>query len=384
MKWVTSITPKTILLKPVPLVWVLLLVLAFSMGIVTLIRNAEMAQRPAGRIVFSGDLQPPYTDRFPPVYLMDADGGHKVVLGRRFSGSPAWSPAGKWLALGCADPDWICILDPSGFFNDFTYPPKKDFISYGNYDPVQKLPLPEDCLSIDLERRKVTLDWSPEGERLVMTCHSLYTDEANKICILGSTGSQRCWDYSDRDYTIINAAWAPAQDLFAITVDTKQGPKILLDNPGGEKTRILADGWSAKWSPDGKSMAFMRYADGVITVQGDQVEWYPYLRRSGLALMNLNGVFQRWLIAPEEDLFKDGKTPNDQEVRLRHIGFNDCAGTYCQITWSPDGRYILFSADYGMYGNYQQLMRYDLWTQEIYFPTKECVHCGPPAWGDYP
>ncbi len=378
---------KKFIIPRLSILWFLVLILMSALVVLYFWQRHDELDAPArGRIIFHVQADGPQGH----FYVMDANGGHLWDLGKKFTGSAAWSRDGKWVAIGCENPDFICILETATFFDapsfdGFTYPPKQHF--YG-IEPAKQFPLPDFCKTIKLEDRVIDFAWSPTGDRLALSCQGSSSPETRQgqVCIQAMNGPQNCWDYRQWDYSIYHVAWSPHEDVLAITIEgPDQGPKVLLDDTTGKHPRILADGWSAEWSPDGKFFAYMRHSDAWYDWRAGQLKTTDPDIRSGLALMNLNGQFLRWLIAPMEHV-SSGETQAFPEHLLYFIGFDRCwgRGGFCRLTWSPDARYIMFTADYGGDGNFQQLMRYDMWTQEVTLPFPFSPYCGPPAWGNYP
>ncbi len=362
---------------------IIFLILFFSVVTWTLVQKIELDKNPPGRIIFRAVID--LGDYSPHYFIMDPDGGHIVPLYLKYTGSPAWSGNGRWIALGCEDSSSICILDTKDIYNRFVYPQDKTGGAYYSFEPVRQIPLPEPCILIPEKSRNIRLSWSPENERLALTCNSFITEGLDKICVIRFPTESLCWDYQDQGVNSIeNVDWSPHQDTLAISIAGKNGPQIMLAGVDGKNSKVLTDGWSAGWSPDGKQIAFMRFADGTLIRENDQLVLKDGLPLSGLAVVDASGQNFHWLIAPKSELYENGNKPTQLEELSKNIGFSDCDGTRCGLDWSPDGRYLIFSADYGAYGNFKRIMRYDLWTQEITIPFALSDHCEEPAWGNYP
>jgi dipeptidyl aminopeptidase/acylaminoacyl peptidase len=145
--------------------------------------------------------------------------------------------------------------------------------------------------------------------------------------------------------------WSPVEDLLAIT-SKEEVRKIYLVGPDGKNPVYLTDGITADWSPDGQQIAFTR--------------------GFGIAVINKDGSGFRLL-------YEGPATP---ELQGDDIFFN--CGPGCPLSWSPDGRYIVFQAELCGAGGCYQIFRFELETKEMV-----CLSCfnhrnygyADPDWG---
>ena len=297
--------------------------------------------------------------------MMDSNGDNLRWVGG-FSGSPAWSPDGKLVAVGCPQDGQapvLCILDIS------TLPDRRDF-PIGNQvsSPliVNRIQLPDQCK--DIERQQsfpqsgiLSTSWSHDATRIAVVCGNEVQGFPKLVCILSLDGNKACWDDS-AGADIYRAIWSPAEDLLAVSGPGDPTSKIYLVNPDGTNPTYLADGWSPEWSPDGQQLAF---------IAAERVEADKY--RIGIAAIGIDGTHQHWLFRPDASEGSDG------------VIFFDCAGIggTCRLTWSPDGRYIAFvSSDVDIYSYH--LYRLDTRTGKITILLDRMIFdwlIAEPDWG---
>jgi Tol biopolymer transport system component len=272
---------------------------------------------PQGTILFSTYINEPapHTE----YYLMNADGTPLANIGE-FTGFSAWSPDGKTLAIGCADPQQICILDMTRVLVYRSFP----IYVPENYKTliIQKLDLPAQCKAVNMSSWGInSLSWSRDGKRLIVVCESNPSEPPrSEVCIVSLSNASDCWT-AENTAGVNKAAFSPTEDILAIS---RNGMVEIVDEAGNSIQQLIA-GTNPAWSPDGKRLVYFAYYNdgprngiGIINKDGTNSQW--------LYLQPGNGEFEEFLCALCEGYFTGG------------------------VSWSPDGKYITFSADY--LGNY--------------------------------
>jgi Tol biopolymer transport system component len=282
---------------------------------------------------------------------MDADGNFIRKVGE-FGGSPTWSPDGKFIAVGCEKE--ICILDFA------TMPDMRNNLGMRSNSPksAYRLPAPDRCEEKvnyghgELYSGILSMSWSPSGKKLAVVCGSEDPKEVRSVCILSLDGGTECWDES-LSQDIYRAVWSPMdENVIAIAGPSvaENTSEITLVNARGQNPIQLARGWSPEWSPDGKQIAYAQMTQ----------------EHLGIAIINRDGTGFRWA-----------------NHAIQNFDY-DCrrfTGT-CRLSWSPDGRYIVFTSPWFM-GIGLELYRIDLQTEKIIRLVDDTYFRYPaePDWG---
>jgi Tol biopolymer transport system component len=283
------------------------------------------------------------------LYVMDGNGCFPRLVLPEASGSPAWSPDGNQLAIGCANNGFLCILDIKKTL---------DTCSGGQRDVGQcsaailrRFALPSD---IGGDERMYNISWSSDGSQIATEGGSATTSERS-IYILTLAG-EGVWEILMRGQGAFNIAWSPIDDQLALS-------GLVFINLKSDHVRG-ANGLYPAWSPDGKKIAF-------VTISLDQNK-EPY----GIAAINLASGNLSWLYEPIPRDDKYYFPPNNLVIR-------DDGRYHRLLCWSPDSQYMAFTAEYGL-GSMSHIFRLDIKTGEIVNLTakiKEGEAFYAPAWG---
>jgi WD40 repeat protein len=323
---------------------------------------------PAGRIAF---LKSPEITAHNGLDLVLADGeGNNLRYIGFFTGSPAFSPKGNLLAIGCkpSHPDSegtteICIVDIEKFLSTRDQIP---FDLYYDTNTVitSKVALPEQCLGFRYLQDQplegiLSLDWSPAGDAILVVCGNLKTRE---VCILPINGKSDCWDDA-ASTNVMRAVWSPIdENSIAISGLGYPTSMISIVDRNGSNIRSINVGMNPEWSPDGKKIAYVE----LITDSTSDSNGY------GVAAINIDGSSHVWLYKPD---------PEKPESFINLYSWD--GGWPSRLAWSPDGKYIVFSAQRGDMYN-MSLFRLNITTGEITYFVDSPLFKNPivePDWG---
>lgn len=304
-----------------------------------------------GSIIFKSAIQG--QNQSYGFFLMNENGRILRNLGT-YTGSSAWSPNGSLLAVGCKDINQICILDMSriGTYQNFPI----NWPKYSGTWESEVISLPKECSEIILEDRGVTsLSWSRDGNKLAVVCKNYNKKEpVTKVCIIPISGVSECWSNNNSEF-VQSASFSPIEDLLVIS---RQG-KIEITNYNGDTIKDLTDGYNPVWSPDGNKIAYSSYSENG--------------NRSGIAMIDKEGKNIEWLYEQPKK--------GEYEEYLCTI----CNVDHRGISWSPDGKYLVFSATY--LGDYTEfIFKLEVTSRQITIlvnPFDFLSYSYDPNWGPF-
>ena len=159
----------------------------------------------------------------------------------------------------------------------------------------------------------VTPRWSPDSSRLAYAASQTGKESYVYISDLSQSPSPRLSDISSDEV----GDWSSDGNSVVFSSSNLSTPGIHDRNPDGVNQRQVSCGndYGAKWSPDNKKLAFISDRDG-----------YPNLY-----------VIERGI--------DDPKCSADPESTLGLYQLTDTEGSEYDISWSPDGRQILFVSE---------------------------------------
>jgi WD40 repeat protein len=366
---------KTILRKPMP-VWILavLLIVTIILIVQMFFLNSRIHESPEGRILFWHQPAAGSYDQHYGLYSMDGDGNNIHYLGS-FTGSPAWSSDGNYIAVGCWNYDeGVCILDTNTLHDFRRFPIATSPLGSSIRKDTKRIALPRACQeAITADWGIQSISWSADGEKIAVVCGN-EPQKYHEVCILSLNGDAYCWDHSI-SRSVIRAVFSPVEDRLAISNYPAYGTQIYLVNPDGSDPVYLADGWSPEWSPDGSQVAFIRFEEGSYwrddngNVHVD--ETHSTYRE--IAVINKDGTgLHRVYWRPE----------TSEYISFISLKCGTIGGA-CRLAWSPDGRYIALSASYEG-GNIYGTFRLDLKTSKVIFlmdPNSMIGYNGELDWG---
>ena len=159
----------------------------------------------------------------------------------------------------------------------------------------------------------VTPRWSPDSSRLAYAASQAGKESYVYISDLSQSPSPRLSDISSDEV----GDWSSDGNSVVFSSSNLSAPGIHDRNPDGVNQRQISCGndYGAKWSPDNKKLAFISDRDGTPNI---------YVIERGI---------------------DDPKCDADAESTLGLYQLTDTEGSEYDISWSPDGRQILFVSE---------------------------------------
>ena len=340
------------------------------------LQSSKSDSTPSGKIIFQWVKDYTSSGLIRELILMDGNGQNIHHIGI-FTGSPAFSPDGNRIAIGCpteqlsdqnsaAISTEICILEIEMSLDDVLEFPEET--NDPPYEVTDRLSLPEQCWGqndswgYNLNKGILSITWSPQADRLAIVCEDITTSD---VCILSMSGEARCWGQAAAE-GIYRVSWSPTDENILLTSGGQpRSSDIFLISPDGTNKRFLTTGWSPEWSPNGSKIAY-------IEKQQETDENSPLFN---IAVINSDGSGHEWLYQPD---------PQEQETVIyfdynRSFSFINAVNV---LAWSPDAKHLVFSGV--QYHKGMRLYRLDMETGEIVILVYESVFenwVAEPDWG---
>ena len=265
------------------------------------------------------------------VYIMDRDGSNLVNLTN--------APSADGLPIPVPGRDQLAFVsDRDGDLLDL-------FLMDLNGENVTNITHTPDS-------NDIPIDWSPDGQYLVFVNDQSGSSEV----FLRQTDSGEVINLSERDDARAYSDWSSQTNRLILATDTEAGITLFTTDPNGSEHQPLTDGTypagGARWSPDGRQVAFMAIAPDSTSIDIFLVD------AAGGEPINLtqspsNDRFPRWSPDGSKIAFLSDRDGNHEIYVMNPDGSNPVNLTNSpaeesvqgDFAWSPDGRQILFHSD---------------------------------------
>lgn len=264
------------------------------------------------------------------LYVISSQACHPQLLLKDVSDSPAWSPDGEWIAVGCQNDSKLCFIETNQAIRNETSSKRR------TYEVGKVLSLPKTCS----ENRIQSISWSPDSVFMAVVC--VAGESTSEIYILNL--EQNTYRLVLTDKGILRALWSPKDQK--ILLSTLKGEIYTVDLQGKDQT-FLATGWSPEWSSDGQKIVFIKPDAN-----------NPDLEK-GIAILDVRSLTTEWVYLPSA-------TSGQQDLIL---GCGDLRFD-CRLAWSSDNRYLAVGARSDTMFNWD-IFRLDLSTGEIINLTED-------------
>jgi dipeptidyl aminopeptidase/acylaminoacyl peptidase len=193
-------------------------------------------------------------------------------------------------------------------------------------------------------RRIVSEGWatvlSPDGKRLAFEYGS-----PSRVDVIGTDGRNRRRLGSGTNSGI---EWSPDGKALLMTIEAPRFPRnaIVIRPLRGKQRVVRRAAWigDAKWSPDGRWIAYSRFhgedrSNGLYLIRPNGTRRHRVAKDSGSFAWSRDGRRLALTIGVSGDIGVVGVSGRGfRRLRLRGFGLID------RLTWSPDGRHLVFAA----------------------------------------
>jgi Tol biopolymer transport system component len=275
------------------------------------------------------------------LYLMSGEGCNTQILMENVSDSPAWSPDGEFVAVGCQNDSKLCLIEIDEEIH-------KSSTSRVRPTPHDVFELPKNCSSNNIR----SISWSPNGNFIAVVC--IANRRSSEIYILNL--QQNSYEQILIDNEILRAIWSPVAET--ILVSTLKGDIYTIDLQG-KNPKFLIAGWAPEWSPEGREIAFIK-------PNNDKTN-----PKMGLAVLKLNNQTVEWLYLADANLKQSNLILSCGDLRFD-----------CRLTWSPDSQFIAIGGRSGFMFNWD-IFRLEISSGEIINLTEnlDSTKNYEPDWG---
>lgn len=279
--------------------------------------------------------------------LMDGSGCEKKIIYNDAYGTAEWTRDGTKIAFGCDNSNSICIIDYASISKNCY----GGNIEYQNCitEPEKQYKLPSHFIN---NSYIYGISWFFDGSRLSM--EGLPFDDPFKYYTLILTIENGNWNELKSEVYDIN--WSPNTDL-----GVSKTLRFIQNDTVYDKFDIYAT--SPVWSSDGNRIAYL-VDTGAET-----------LNSLGIQVMDLITGDTKWILNPTTD-----KLPSFLS-KYFFIGNRYPPYVMKAISWSPDDKYIAFSASNDSEFKFTEIYRIEIDTGKIEQLTSENDQPFAPSWG---
>lgn len=312
--------------------YLILILLFFFMSIVFIFKVDLWQFRDPKRILFISS----FLDQ-RSLFVQGGEDNYRPLYLGEVSGSPDWSPDGKYIAVGCENPRMLCIYSANDLPSPRGYPKPIQ----AELKPEKIIDIPDQCAALmsgndfkgDVfsDRMLVrSISWSQDNNRLALICESNLEDRPNYVCVVSLDGEEDCWSSSEIKKPVrIN--WAPGRDELLLSEKSGEQAKIYLLDLKRKSVKPLIDGWSPDWSRNGENIIFLCN----MNTYSDPIK-YP-----DICVVQKDGSNKR--------IIYENPYPNQTDNDNFYYTTFACSETSanCRLSWSSNEKEIVFDGNIG-------------------------------------